>query len=203
MSVADPAARMRAAIVEGARDVFAEKGFAKATMGDLAKACGASPANLYNYFPSKKAIGFAVVGLYLDELNARLAALAAAPPAHAAEHLRAYIRIRIHHTVAHLRARPLLVELAEMAMEETAEATAFVEEVVAEELAALAAIIARGAAEGAFAVDDPEAAAWTAHLCVRYFATPRAISRFGLDTAEEDLEKVLDLVCAGLAAGAS
>lgn len=195
--VEDPASRMRAVILDGARALFAERGFQKTTMADLAALAGGSPANLYNYFPSKKAIGFAVVEHYVNELYGRLAALEAAPPADAAAHLRAFVRIRALHVVEHLRARPRLVELAEMVLDE-AEGADVVEAFLATEFAGLAAIIERGVAEGAFAPTEPRTAARAVHLATRYFMTPRAIAAFGLDTAEADLETTLDLVCAGL-----
>lgn len=48
--------RRRLAILDAAARVFAEKGLAKATMPDIARAAGMSPANLYHYFPNRDAI---------------------------------------------------------------------------------------------------------------------------------------------------
>lgn len=191
---------MRASILDSARTIFAERGYQRATMGDIAAACGISAANLYNYFTGKKAIGFAVVARYLEEVDARLAVLAASPPANPAEHLAAFVRIRIHHTVDHLRAEPRLVELAEMVLSDADQGAALVARVAAEQREALARIIARGIEAGVFAPQDAQEAARAVQLCVRYFATPRAISRYGLETAEPDLERVLALVTAGLRA---
>jgi len=43
----------RATILEAAAILFAEKGFASASMADLAEACGVSKALLYHYYRDK------------------------------------------------------------------------------------------------------------------------------------------------------
>jgi len=45
---------MRDTIFEQALELFSEKGYAGASMRELAKRCGTTPSNLYNYFPSKE-----------------------------------------------------------------------------------------------------------------------------------------------------
>lgn len=49
------------ALLEAAKQAFAEKGFDGASMQDLAKAAGMSAGNFYRYFPSKNAIVAAMV----------------------------------------------------------------------------------------------------------------------------------------------
>lgn len=46
----------REAILDAARENFAEKGFTATTMAHIAKRVGMSVGNLYNYFPGKDAI---------------------------------------------------------------------------------------------------------------------------------------------------
>ncbi|MDY7065462.1 hypothetical protein PsexTeo8_18980 [Pseudomonas extremaustralis] len=48
-------------ILKRAADLFASKGFANATMIDVAQACGASKSRLYHYFSSKEEVLFAIV----------------------------------------------------------------------------------------------------------------------------------------------
>jgi len=55
---------MRARLVETALKVFAERGFACATIKDLGAAAGMSPALLYHYFKSKEELLQAVVERY-------------------------------------------------------------------------------------------------------------------------------------------
>lgn len=191
---------MRYSIIAGARALFGDRGFQKTTMNEIAANIQASPANLYNYFPSKKAIGFAVASQYLAEEEALLRALEADPPEDAEEHLRQHMRLRVKHLAEHLRAKPLLVELAIMIQEED-EGAQLVDCVIARSCSDLERIVARGAERGDFASQDPAIAAEAIHLSTRYFFAPRELLRRGLRTAEADLERVLDLLIAGLRGG--
>lgn len=52
---------VEAAILDAAREVFAARGYASATMQDIARAAGISIGNVYRYYPSKEALFDAVV----------------------------------------------------------------------------------------------------------------------------------------------
>ncbi len=58
----------RDAIVEEAATLFAAKGFAGASLSDLADACGMSKSLFYHYYPSKEAILYAVMKGHMDDL---------------------------------------------------------------------------------------------------------------------------------------
>lgn len=58
----------RAAIVDEAARLFAEKGFAGASLADLAYACDMSKSLFYHYYPSKESILYAVMKSHLDDL---------------------------------------------------------------------------------------------------------------------------------------
>lgn len=58
------------AILDGVRQAFLHKGFAGASMQDLARSCGMSAGNFYRYYPSKAAIVEALVARDLDEIGA-------------------------------------------------------------------------------------------------------------------------------------
>ncbi|GIT91537.1 TetR family transcriptional regulator [Jannaschia pagri] len=62
----------RAAILRGAARVFAEQGYARASMAQVAAECGVSKANLYHYHTSKDALLFDILDSYLSTLRARL-----------------------------------------------------------------------------------------------------------------------------------
>ena len=65
----------RARILTTAARVFAEQGFARSSMTQVATACGVSKANIYHYYSSKDALLFDVLDTYLAALNNRLAEL--------------------------------------------------------------------------------------------------------------------------------
>jgi len=65
----------RAHILKTAAHVFAEQGFARASMAQVAGLCGISKANIYHYYPSKDALLFGILDTYLRALRDRIAAL--------------------------------------------------------------------------------------------------------------------------------
>jgi AcrR family transcriptional regulator len=64
------AAARRAQILDGAAQVFAEKGFARATTKEIAEAADVSEGTIYNYFDSKEDL---LIGLMFRVANAQLA----------------------------------------------------------------------------------------------------------------------------------
>ena len=55
--------------------VFAEHGFARSSMAQVARDCGISKANIYHYYDSKDALLFDILDSYLRALRNRLAKL--------------------------------------------------------------------------------------------------------------------------------
>ena len=60
--------RQRAAILETAAELFADRGFRGASMADLARACGVSKALLYHYYRDKEQLLFDTADSYMDRL---------------------------------------------------------------------------------------------------------------------------------------
>ncbi|MDW4496453.1 TetR/AcrR family transcriptional regulator [Sulfitobacter sp. D35] len=65
----------RARILKTAARVFAEEGFARASMAQVAKACEISKANIYHYYGSKDALLFDILDSYLCALHDRVLGL--------------------------------------------------------------------------------------------------------------------------------
>ncbi len=59
-------------ILKTAARVFAETGFARASMSHVAKDCGISKANIYHYYDSKDALLFDILDTYLLALRDRI-----------------------------------------------------------------------------------------------------------------------------------
>jgi len=68
----------RAALLKTAAGFFAENGYDRASMSQLAKECGVSKALIYHYYESKDALLFDIVHVHLSEL---VEAVEAIPPA--------------------------------------------------------------------------------------------------------------------------
>jgi AcrR family transcriptional regulator len=62
--------RARRDILESAAQVFARRGYAAATLAELAEAAGYAPASLYRYFQSKEEIFRSLVDLLAEEVAA-------------------------------------------------------------------------------------------------------------------------------------
>ena len=63
---AEAKARTRARILTAAAELFGEHGFAATSTRDLATAAGIAAGTLFNYFPSKEALGLALLADGLD-----------------------------------------------------------------------------------------------------------------------------------------
>ncbi|MEM9169489.1 MAG: TetR/AcrR family transcriptional regulator [Pseudomonadota bacterium] len=68
--------RKRDAITAQAARLFAERGFAGASISELAEACSVSKSLVYHYYASKEAILYDVMRDHLDALGAAMAAVA-------------------------------------------------------------------------------------------------------------------------------
>jgi TetR/AcrR family transcriptional regulator len=71
----------RAAILRRAAELFAEKGYDRTSMTEIAAALGVSKALFYHSYPSKDALLFDIIRTHLNELVAVAEAAAAARPA--------------------------------------------------------------------------------------------------------------------------
>ena len=60
----------RALIFERAAELFAESGFERASIADLALRCRASKSWIYHYFPSKEAILYGILLAHMQTLRA-------------------------------------------------------------------------------------------------------------------------------------
>jgi len=65
----------RVHILKTAARVFAQEGFARASMAQVARKCGISKANIYHYYNSKDALLFDILDSYLSALRDRLCGL--------------------------------------------------------------------------------------------------------------------------------
>src|SRR4028119_1032397 len=90
-ALAPPESATRSRIVEIAERSFREIGYQKTTVADIAKALRMSPANVYRFFESKKAINEAVAERMLTGVEEQLEAVAVGPGS-AAERLRTFTR---------------------------------------------------------------------------------------------------------------
>ncbi len=112
----------REAIVEEAARLFAEKGFAGASLADLAFACDMSKSLFYHYYASKEAILYAVMRGHMDDL---LTATVIAPTTDPVADLRQFASALLrHYAGAADRQKVLLYELSSLPKGERADIVA-------------------------------------------------------------------------------
>ncbi|WP_232629305.1 TetR/AcrR family transcriptional regulator [Methylobacterium sp. Leaf118] len=170
----DCAPTTRDRIVEAAARSFREIGYQKTTVADIARTLKMSPANVYRFFESKKAINEAVVEQVTGEIEAMIAAIASAPNLDAPERLARIITAL--HQDCHRRweAHPRVHEMVEAAMSESwSVCQAHVDRIGA----VFERVVLDGARAGAFTVADPKAASVCVQAAIVRYCHPLLVSR--------------------------
>jgi AcrR family transcriptional regulator len=188
----EPDTRERILVV--AERLFREIGYQKTTVADIAKVLRMSPANVYRYFDSKKAIHEGVARALMGGVEQATEAIAARPGP-------AALRLRELMTTIHRMNSERYVgdsklhEMVEVAMQESWEVCVAHMERITQ---TIAQIVAEGAASGEFeAPDVPLAAMCTCTAMIRYFH-PQMIAQCA-DKPGPSLDQMIDFVLAGLA----
>jgi AcrR family transcriptional regulator len=184
----------RERILVAAERLFREIGYQKTTVADIAKVLRMSPANVYRFFDSKKAIHEGVARVLMGEVEDAARAIATRPGP-AAQRLRELLssihRMNCERYVGDAK----LHEMVEIAMEESWEVCIAHMERLTE---TIGGVIAEGAASGEFEVSDlPLAAMCTCTAMMRFFH-PQMIAQCA-DKPGPSLDQMIDFVIAGLA----
>jgi AcrR family transcriptional regulator len=184
----------RERILGVAERLFREIGYQKTTVADIAKLLRMSPANVYRFFDSKKAIHEGVARSMMAGVEEAAHAIATGPGS-------ATARLRELLTTVHRMNSERYVgdsklhEMVEVAMEESWEVcVAHIERITQ----AIASVIADGAAAGEFdAPDVPLAAMCTCTAMVRFFH-PQMIAQAATKPGAS-LDQIIDFILAALA----
>jgi AcrR family transcriptional regulator len=183
----------RERILEVAERLFRQIGYQKTTVGDIAKELRMSPANVYRFFESKKAIHQAVAQSLMGEVELEAQRIVA-KPGPARERFRELLttvnRMNTERYVGDSR----LHEMVEIAMQEDWEVCVSHIQRVTE---TIGAVIAQGVASGEFEVPDvPLAALCTCTAMIRFFH-PQMIAQTD-NKPGPTIDQMIDFVIAGL-----
>src|SRR5271170_3514424 len=163
----------RERILVVAERLFREIGYQKTTVGDIAKALRMSPANVYRFFESKKAIHEGVARVLMGEVEDVARAILDKPGS-------ATLRLRDLLTTIHRMNSERYVgdsklhEMVEIAMEESWEVCVAHFETITQ---TIGSVIAEGAASGEFEVADLPLAAMCACTAMMRFFHPQMIAQ--------------------------
>ena len=184
----------RERILAVAERLFREIGYTKTTVADIAKLLRMSPANVYRFFDSKKAIHEGVARALMGEVEVEAHAIAARRGPAAAklrELMTAINRMNTERYVGDSK----LHEMVEVAMEESWEVCVAHMELITQ---TIGSVIAEGAASGEFEVHDVPLAAMCACTAMMRFFHPQMIAQCA-DKPGPSIDQMIDFVLAGLA----
>ena len=184
----------RERILEVAERLFREIGYQKTTVADIAKVLRMSPANVYRFFDSKKAIHEGVARSLMGEVEVEAQRIADMPgPAvpRLRELLSTVHRMNCERYVGDSK----LHEMVEIAMEESWEVCVAHIHRITE---SIGAVIGQGMASGEFGqADVPLAALCVCTAMVRFFH-PQMIAQ-SMNKPGPSIDQMIDFVLAGLA----
>src|ERR1700732_4679691 len=184
----------RERILVVAERLFRQLGYQKTTVADIAKVLRMSPANVYRFFDSKKAIHEGVARTLMGGVEDAAQAIAA-KPGPAADRLRELITTIHRMNCERYIGDSKLHEMVEIAMEESWEVCVAHMQRITE---TIGAVIAEGVASGEFEASDVPLAAMCACTAMMRYFHPQMIAQ-SANKPGPALDQMIDFVLAGLA----
>ena len=192
----EPDTRERILVV--AERLFRQLGYQKTTVADIAKELRMSPANVYRFFESKKAIVEGVARVLMGEVEDAGQSILN-KPGPAALRLRELLSTVHRMNCERFVGDSKLHEMVEIAMEESWEVCVAHMKTVTE---TIGGVIAQGVASGEFeAADIPLAAMCTCHAMVGFFHPQLIAQAQSKPKPGPSIDQMIDFVLAGLGAG--
>lgn len=165
----------RCRILATAEEAFRVVGYQKTTVADIAKTLRMSPANVYRFFESKKAIHEAVIKRLMDDTERRVALAAVAPGRNTAERIADTITVMHQACVERCEANPRLHEMVEAAITESWDVChAHIDAIGS----VLRRLVEEGMEAGEFDVADPATAAACIHTAIIRYCHPALVSHY-------------------------
>ena len=188
----EPDTRERILVV--AERLFRQIGYQKTTVADIAKELRMSPANVYRFFDSKKAIHEGVARALMGEVE-QAAETIATTGGPAAARLRELMTSIHHMNAERYVGDSKLHEMVEIAMEESWDVCVAHMELIT---GTIGSVIAEGAASGEFEISDvPLAAMCSCTAMIRFFH-PQMIAQCA-NKPGPTIDEMIDFVIAALA----
>ena len=180
-------------ILDVAERLFRQIGYLKTTVGDIAKELRMSPANVYRFFESKKAIHQAVARSLMGEVELEAQRIVARPGPvkdRFRELLTTIHRMNSERYVGDNK----LHEMVEIAMQEDWDVCVVHMECIA---GVIGQMIAQGAASGEFEAPDLQLASMCACTAMMRFFHPQMIAQCATKPGPT-IDQMIDFVIAGL-----
>ena len=184
----------RQRILVVAERLFRQIGYQKTTVADIAKELRMSPANVYRFFDSKKAIHESVARTLMGEVEVEAQRIAQASGP-AAVRLREMIKTIHRMNSERYVGDSKLHEMVEIAMEESWDVCVAHMELITQ---TIGSVIAQGAQSGEFEAPDLPLAAMCACTAMMRFFHPQMIAQCATKPGPT-IDQMIDFVLAGLA----
>jgi len=180
-------------ILEVAERLFRQIGYLKTTVGDIAKELKMSPANVYRFFESKKAIHQAVARSLMGEVELEAQRIVAGPGPVLPRFRELLTTINRMNTERYVGDNKLH-EMVEIAMQEDWDVCVNHMECIA---GVIGQMIAQGVASGEFEAPDLQLAALCACTAMMRFFHPQMIAQCATKPGPT-IDQMIDFVIAGL-----
>jgi AcrR family transcriptional regulator len=175
--------------------LFREIGYQKTTVADIAKTLSMSPANVYRFFDSKRAITARVVSRQMGDVDAALQVIAGQPRG-AAARLRDMLITIFRMNSERFAGDSKMHEMVAVAMDENWDVCqAHIEKIIA----VTARVVGDGMALGEFRAADPTIAALCVLTSMLRYIHPQLIAQFA-DKPSATHEQLMDFVLTALRA---
>src|SRR6201995_1592098 len=186
----------RERILAVAERLFRQIGYTKTTVADIAKVLKMSPANVYRFFDSKKAIHEGVARVLMGEVEVAAKAILV-KPGPATPRLRELLTTIHRMNSERFVGDSKLHEMVEIAMEESWEVCVAHMQVVVE---SIAGVVAQGVASGEFnAPDVPLSAMCICQAMLGYFHPQMIAQAINKPKPHAPIEQMIDFLLVGLA----
>jgi AcrR family transcriptional regulator len=192
----DTETEMRCRILATAERLFRDIGYLKTTVADIARTLKMSPANVYRFFESKKAIHEGVARRLMAEVEDAAEAIAAkpTPPVERMKELLATVSVM---NAERFVGDAKIHEMVAIAMEESWDVCdAHIQRIVM----SIGAVIADGTKAGVFKVTDIELGSKCVCAAMLRFFHPQMIEQSEKKPGPS-LDQMIDFVIAGLTLG--
>ncbi|KRR24575.1 TetR/AcrR family transcriptional regulator [Bradyrhizobium retamae] len=183
----------REKILVVAERLFRQIGYQKTTVADIAKELRMSPANVYRFFDSKKAIHEGVARTLMSEVEVEAQRIASMPGP-AAVRLRDMMKTINRMNTERYVGDSKLHEMVEIAMQEDWGVCVAHMEMIAR---TIGQVIGQGAASGEFEVADLQLASLCACTAMMRFFHPQMIAQCATKPGPT-IDEMIDFVLAGL-----
>jgi AcrR family transcriptional regulator len=183
----------RERILEVAERLFRQIGYLKTTVGDIAKELRMSPANVYRFFESKKAIHQAVARSLMGEVELEAQRIVARPGP-VLERFRELLTTINRMNTERYVGDSKLHEMVEIAMQEDWDVCVTHMECIA---GVIGQMIAQGVASGDFEAPDLQLASLCACTAMMRFFHPQMIAQCA-NKPGPSIDQMIDFVIAGL-----